>query len=241
MSRGLLFLLLISAVFLLFQFKKIPLIAYLSNIVIFIGGVIYVLLWFPLMGVHEYYYVALLIIFPAILIPLLWYLKTQRPSIYSSKLLKVTFSLFLIYNLIYAMDVMDLKKGTNKRSYSVISNEKFVGLMDWTSWHVYHKAKRFERIGPFLKEHGINENDRVISIPDESFNVTLYYMNRRGWTNFLNYDSADDIRKLIDKGNAKYLFISDTTYLTKEFIQPFLTNSVGNFEGIEVYRLDSDE
>ncbi|MEX1191253.1 MAG: glycosyltransferase family 39 protein [Brumimicrobium sp.] len=240
MSRGFILLLLISNVFLLFQYKKIPLIAYLSNIVICIGSVIYFLLWFPLMGIHEYYYVALLILIPAILIPLLWYLKTKRPNIYSSKLLKVTFSLFLIYNIAYASDVMALKKGTQEKNFIVLSNKKFISLMNWTNWDVYHKVKRFERMGSFLKDYDINENDRVISLPDKSFNVSLYFMNRQGWTNFLKYDSANDIRELIDKGNAKYLFISDTTYLKKDFLQPFLTDSIGSFEGIEIYKLSHE-
>jgi hypothetical protein len=237
MSRGFLLLLLTSNVFLLFQYKKIPLIAYLSNIIIFSGGVIYFLLWFPLMGIHEYYYIALLILVPGILIPLLWYLKTQRPNIYSSKLLKITFSLFLIYNIAYALDVMALKKGTKEENFTVLSNKKFISLMNWTNWNVYYKVKRFERITPFLNKHNIEKTDRVISIPDQSFNVTLYFMNRRGWTDFLHYDNEDDVRKLIDQGNAKYLFVSDPSFLQKPFLQPFLTDSVGNFEGIEVYKL----
>lgn len=237
MSREFLFLVLASIAFLLFQYKKIPLFAYLANIVVFIGGIIYFLLWFPLLGVHDYYYVALLIIVPATLVPLLWFLKTRQPKIYSSKILKVIFSLFLIYNLAYATEVMQLKKGVEQENYTVLSNEKFIAHMNWTNWKVYYKTKRFERISSFLKVHSIGESDRVISIPDKSFNVSLYLMNRRGWTNFINFDSSEEIEKLIEKGNAKYLFVSDSTYLKKEFLQPFLRNSVGSFEGIEVYKL----
>lgn len=237
MSRGFILLLMTSNIFLLFQYKKIPLVAYLSNIVIFIGCVIYSLLWFPLLGVHEYYFVALLILVPAILIPLLWYLKTQRPNIYSSKLLKIIFSLFLIYNIAYAWDVMELKKGAKKENFTVLSNKKYIDVMNWINEDVYNQVKRFERITPFLNKHNIEKTDRVISFPDDSFNITLYFMNRRGWTNFLHYDSEDDIEKLIDRGNAKYLFVSDSSFLQKKYLQPFFTNFVGNFKGIEVYKL----
>jgi len=62
----------------LFLWKKIPVFAFLSNVLIIVGSFLYFILWGPLMGNHDYYYAALLIIFVGILLPFIWFIKTNH-------------------------------------------------------------------------------------------------------------------------------------------------------------------
>ena len=52
----------------------------------------------------------------------------------------------------------------------------------------------------------------------------------------MNYNKPEDINNLIQKG-AKYLFISDPKLLKEEFLAPFLSNKIGDYEGVGIYKL----
>jgi hypothetical protein len=68
-SRPILYLFLFIGIFNLFLYKKLPLIAYLANLLIILASITYFILWAPLLGIHDYYYIALLILFVGIFIP----------------------------------------------------------------------------------------------------------------------------------------------------------------------------
>lgn len=85
----------------------------------------------------------------------------------------------------------------------------------------------------------MEENARVISISDPSFNVSLFYVDRDGWTNYSKID-AEGMKSFIRKG-AKYLFVSDENVLKEDFIQPYITDEIGNFKGIHIYKLPPPE
>ena len=217
--------------------KKIPLFAYLANIVICIGGVSYFILWAPLMGIHDYYYSALLVLFLCILVPFIWFIKSNYPNIFQGYILKSFVGVFLIFNFLYCFSVMKLKTGAEgKGSYVMVGNHDFVELMTWTNWDLRTNWYRYAEMKPYIKTIGIEKEDRVICIPDQSFNATLYMLDQKGWTNFKDYSKTEEIEELIQKG-AKYLFIGNPEYLEKEFLAPYLTNQVGEFKGIKVFKL----
>lgn len=223
-------------IFNLFLWKKLPPFAYLANIILFVGSVIYFLLWAPLLGVHDYYYTALLILFISIIIPFMWFLKTSFPKFFHGYIFRAVYIGFFAYCFMYCLAVVKLKTVAQKGEFPIVGNDTFVGLMRWSNWEVEFKWMRFERMRPYMKEIGIHEDDKVISLPDKSFNVSLYLMGRHGWSDYLTYTETEEIDLLIEKG-AKYLFISDPELLKEDFIQPFLHSKIGNFEGIEIYKL----
>jgi len=239
-SRSILYLLLFVGVFNLFLKNKIPLIAYFSNIIITLGCIIYFVLWTPLLGVHDYYFVAFLIIFVGVLIPFIWFIKDKHNSIFKNSKVKTIFSLFLVFNFLYCLSVVKLKTLAQEGNFIMVGNHSFVKELRRVNWDVQSNWYRFERMRPYIREIGIKENDKIISLPDFSFNTSLYLVGQKGWTNFSNYNKKEDIENLIDKG-AKYLFISNPELLSKEFLHSFLINKVGSFEGIEIFKLTEDE
>jgi len=223
----------------LMLWKRIALLAYLSNIVIGFGGIIYFILWGPLMGIHDYYYTALLILFVGIFIPFLWFVKTNHTDIFKGKILKIFIGIFLLFNFLYCLNVVRLKTFATKGDYFMVRNHDFVSLMKWTNADVSENWNRFETMRPYIRQIGIKKEDKIISLPDQSFNVSLYLVNQKGWTDFLHYNKTEDIALLIQKG-AKYLFISDQNLLKEEFLAPFLTNQIGSYKGIEIFKLSEN-
>jgi len=92
---------------------------------------------------------------------------------------------------------------------------------------------------PYLLEIGVEEEDKVISIPDGSFNSSLFLCDRKGWTDYVPLNDPEQISFYISRG-AKYLFITDVNLLEKDYLKPFINNQVGEFKGILIFKLPSD-
>lgn len=238
-SRTILFLLFVLFIANLFLMKRQHPMAWLSNIGVMVGSSAYFVLWAPLMGNHEYYFVAYLILLPGVMVPFILYLRNYQHQIFKSWIVKVGLLLLLAYNFIYCLNVVKLKTLAEKGEFPIINNEELVGAMRWINWDVRVNWKRFERMRPYLREIGVEKDDLVISLPDKSFNVSLNLMGQKGWTDFMNYSSSEDIQNLIEHG-AEFLIISDKQLLEAEFLQPFLSDSIGWYEDILIFRLSEN-
>lgn len=223
-------------VFNLFQYKRVPLVAYLSNIIIPIGATAYFILWLPLMGIHDYYYVALVVLMPGIVIPFIWYLKSNRADWFKNKWVHVGFGLFLLFNILYCRDVMKFKSLKQSGDSIFIANEEFKSIMKWNNWHVSNHWNNLYYLRPELESLGIEKEDRVICIPDFSYNTSLFLLGRKGWTNFRTVHEQKDFEKLKRKG-AKYLIVHEPTLLDEPFLQPYIQNEVKSFNNVRIYKL----
>jgi len=235
-SRPILVLLFLIGIVNLFLWKKIPPFAYLANLLIIIGSVIYFVLWAPLLGIHDYYYAALLILFVGIFMPFVWFVKSNYPSFFQGYYLKIFLGNFLLYNFAYCFSVVRLKTFAEDGKFPIVGSEKFVALMKWTNYNARANWGRFDLIKPYLEQIGVKKEDKIISLPDDSFNVTLYLTGHKGWTNITPYQTSGEIEYLVQKG-AKYLLIDDPELLKQDYLLPFLSNKVGSFMGIEIYQL----
>lgn len=235
-SRSVLYTLIAVGIVNFLLVNKIPLFAFLANIVIILGSVMYFVLWAPLMGVHDYYFAALLILFLGTLLPFLWYVKKNHPDWLKNPKIRILFGVFLLYNFIYCYQVTELKTFAEKGRYVLVGNNHFVGFMKWSNRDVREKWKRFEEMRGYLRDLGITREDKVISLPDKSFNVSLYLMGQKGWTDFMNYSKPEDIMGLVRKG-AKYLFIADPALLRQDLVKPFISDQIGNYKGIYIFKL----
>lgn len=221
----------------LFLWKKLPPLAYWGNLVILSASALYFVLWAPLLGVHDYYYVALLALFIGVFMPFLWFVKSHHPKVFGGYVFKMVLAGFLVYNFLYCNAVVRLKTGTApEREYAIVGNDEFVERMQWANWDTQDNLKRFERMPPYLETIGIKPDDKIISLPDFSFNTTLYLSGHRGWTNELKFSKPEEIERLRQKG-AAYLFISDPAVLQEEYVRPFIHQKIGNFEGVDIFKL----
>jgi len=235
-SRPTLVFVIITFIINLFLIRKATLFASLSSIVIIIGSIMYFLLWMPLMGIHDYYYSSLLILFIGVIIPLFVYLKSNYIVLFNKKIVKGVFFVFFLYNCLYCQQMMRLNTFDQGGEYSLIDNTALVDKLHWSNWSRQTSYLPFEEMRTYIRTIGIEADDKVISLPDASFNASLYLLNQRGWTNFSLYSDSEDIEYLIEKG-AKYLFVLDEKTLSHSFLEPFTQDQIGVFQGIRIFKL----
>lgn len=185
-----------------------------------LGLLAFCLLFFQLLKDHDYYMINLLIAVPVILVSFAWMMKYRIPRFYKF----IVFRIVLVAILIHSVD---------------FARRRIDGRYNPQSWqnkdYVDYKSK-FRKLPDYFKTIGLEPNSVVISLPDPSVNVSLYMMNRRGWTNYNIQNRPEIIQQKIDMG-ANYLIISDPQLLDFPEIRPFLKNSVGEFEGIKIFKL----
>jgi hypothetical protein len=207
-------------ILILAYYKKINKIALILTIMTSVGFLAYILLFFKPLKEHDYYTINLFILVPIILFAFLSLLKNKFNIIYTSLVFRIILIAFLIHNVDFA-----------RRRISDRYNPE-----GWQNKYYTTNIRSFREIPAYLRSLGIKEEDKVISLSDNSINISLYLMNQKGWSNYgINTDTVR-IRQKINQG-AEYLFISDAKTYEVQSIKPFLTNKIGRFSNIDIYKL----
>lgn len=205
----------------LFYYKKINKLWLIFTIISAAGFLAFLILFFEPLKDHDYYTINLFILVPIIMISFLTLLKNKFNFIYTSLIFMIILVAFLIHNIDFA----------RRRISDRYHPEK------WQNNYYSTCLKSFEEINPYLKSIGIKKEDKVLSLSDNSINISLYMMNQKGWTNYRVDCDPTIITQKIRQG-ARYLFISDTATYKNRGLEPFLTNKAGTFNNIDIYRLD---
>jgi len=211
-------------VFLIIKHKKWNFRFKFLTINLALGFFAYIILWFQVFDNHDYYLINQLIFMLFILVSFLYYLKQNHPKFFSSHWLKIAAVLLLTYNIHLCQKNLHVR-------YHGWPNKKYVE---------YYKA--FEEIKPLLYQLNIMPDDKVLVYEkSKSFNIALYLMNRKGWTNAV--DLMRDSNQVAEKisAGAKYLFVSDSIWLQKDFLQPYLKHSIGKYKNIRIFDLGKEE
>lgn len=200
--------------------KKNNRILYYLNIVLAIGVVMYLLLFFQVIAGHDYYWINLFILLLVTTVSFVYFLKTNLKLAY--KWGKLGFMVLLVFNVIYTQKRLD---------------ERYHGAyMDYYNWYM----KDFSSIKKINRDFGIQRDDLVISIPDVTINASLYLMDQKGWTTYGGYnnETEDFYREYIARG-AKYLFVSDSTLLKAKYLEPFMKHKIIEYNSITVFDLQN--
>lgn len=189
--------------------------------IMLIGSILFVLLFFKFLYNHDYYIISLYIMTIFSSATLLEMSIRNWPHILKSSFIKLIFLSFLIYSAIYARKKMDTR-------YEGWENSEYLGSLA----DVY-------TIKPYLDSIGMADSAKVVSIPDYTPNLTLYLINRHGWSNYITGDNRALIKIGIDNG-ADFLLISNPNLLTDTTIAPYLTNKIGQYGSVSVFKLGSN-
>ncbi len=207
---------------------------YFGSIILLGGSLLYSLFWFQALNFHDYYYIDLLFLLIFIPFSFLVFLKNNYEKFLHSIVVKVIFAVILIFNVYYTSEMLELRYFPKEgKAYSVIPAEPIL-LFRWIDGNFSRKYKALDEIKPYFEKIGIKQDDRVISVPDGSFNVTLYLMNQAGWTEY-GMDKAN-LQRYIARG-AKYLVINDTTITDQDYLKPYLSNKIGTYKNVEIFKL----
>ena len=196
-----------------FYFKKLPLILKLIFPLLFIGFVFYIVLFYQVFDVHDYYLTNFLII-PVFVFILGIYLVEKHIGI---EKVQVFIPILLVAGIAFSIVENRAKyypPKSVKRSFYLLSQEQ-VDLWNWYHWHYGNNFYLIEKNKGKL-QNLIPKEATIISIPDESINVTLYLINRKGNTDFgyTHFSNAEKIDFFKSQG-AEYLLINDSTALNR--------------------------
>ena len=217
MSPYLQYLTLILWIGLVLRLRRNALIQNWGLILLPLGALGILMLWFQVLNGHDYYLIVLLIVFAFVWLSIFLAAKSYRwmkhPAVYAMLLVIFSCNVFSCRNRL---------------------DERYKGWMN--DWFV----KNLQALGemePKLQELHICKDDRIISIPDPSVTASLYFINRPGYTDFgSDFTKDEEFRKRIGQG-AKYLIVNDTTILKNAVLQPFIVKPIGNYKNVRVFDL----
>ena len=229
---------------------------------VFAGCFIYLLLWFRVLDVHDYYLINLLIFIPFVLITFLHYLKKNQPAIFQSDAVKIIAGVVFVCNVYYCSVQMRLRYYPE----ASLAGSFVVDVGTQSYWAGVHKDynnhfKALETITPYLRTLGLKRTDKVISLPDPSINISLYLMDQKGYTGYDivhawpedmleqvnkkyfypfaigNGDKRAQVRRFIDSGGVKYLVVNDSALLDSNWIKPFVARRLGQYKNVSIFDL----
>ncbi len=206
----------------LFFMKRLNRFLITFQVLAILGSTVFFFLFFRSLKNHDYYLINLfyLVIF-ALAFGVKLLLSSSLPK-WAHTALKVVFMVFLFFLVTQTKVEIDKK------------------LRVYNKWHVrwFHGL---ENIEPELRKVGIQQTDKVISIPDPSINISLNMMNQPGYTDFLRMSLPLDERidYQISKG-AKYLILGDSLLYQKDkraYVEKYMKKKILTHENIVVYDL----
>ncbi|MFI5222023.1 MAG: ArnT family glycosyltransferase [Bacteroidia bacterium] len=222
------------------NFKRNNLVLSLISVFLPVGFIIFFALFFQVFSYHDYYLANWVIIFPFFIMNTLFILKNYYKPFYHSRFFEIGILMVFIYSMYYGAaltrtryfsdDFLANENLTFKRvsgNYYKMEHEKYD-----------HTLKAYETIEPYLRKLGIRREDKVINIPDYSFNICLAKMDQKGFTDFgfLETDSAR-VKKFMAMG-AKYLIVNDSEVFTsRKYLNAFIKEKIGTYQNIQIFSL----
>ncbi len=190
------------------------------NIIIFLGVLLYCILFFALFRDHDCYMLNLFILPVFTLLTFAELVNNHYPRFSKNIIVSSLLIFLLIFNVNFTRKEM---------------NARYNG---W--WTEYPKYRDFYSITPYIRSLGITRFDKVISLPDASHH-TLYLMNQPGWTTCFgqNLDSAGIARSI--QHGAKYMILASKEELENEpYVKPFIKDTLGRYNKVYIFTLKSD-
>lgn len=205
---------------LFFLKKRNNRIYFLLPFILWIGFIFYLILFFQPLRNHDYYTINLFILIPVVVLAFFKMIKERYNQVFSSIWFKILLVVFLVYNVSFAKEML----------------EKRYDPKGWQDEMFVKYYKPFMEIEPYLRSLGIQKDDKVLSLSDQSINITLYLMDQKGWTNYGIQGDSIRIQQKIAQG-AKYLLTFRKETQEKAGIKPFTRNKMGSYKNIDIFAL----
>lgn len=214
MNRPMLFLFFIGVLYVIFNFKVLESIFKLAFTVSFVFFLMYILLFFKVFDVHDYYLINLMI-FPVITFFCIGQILLKRGFTFKgNKWLVTSLIIIIFFNSFYSAAFYRLRtiKDDKVCDWYPFLTPSEKDFNDFSIEKYQRTMGLLENIRPELKRLGIKRNDLVLSVPDISPNSSLYLMDQKGHT--ISY--PDFVKDTLWKSganfrNCSYLVLNDST------------------------------
>ncbi len=206
--------------------------------VYFIG---YLLAFFQVFSVHDYYLTNLMIL-PVVTFMAFSELMLGKTLLPVVRKFLLFLSLILIpFNSLHCAAIYRLRniKDDKMTFWCPTITEEERNLAAYIFWDYGKGIQKLEHITPVLREHGIRRTDKVLVIPDGSFNIALYMMDQKGFPIARHHfhENPRILQPFLKKG-IQYAIIADTSLMR----EPAFTNYAEHFEpwfetgGVQIFK-----
>lgn len=186
----------------LLAFRKIPRPAYLFLILLSLGSVSFLLIFFYQLYIHGYYWLDVLALPVYVFALSLWLLKQSFPRILHHLAFHLAFLAFVLLNIHYCYGKMQF-----------FYSEEYVGDLN-------PGFLKQEALQDFYRRHGISFDSTHVNVaPDMTPNLNLYYLNLRGWPWRMDHDFRDANVVWQANNGVDYFVVTDTAYFHKEGLE----------------------
>lgn len=219
-------------------FKRISPILGWAPLILFTGSLLYCILWFQAWKDHDYYFINLYALPALVLVVLMASLKELKLRWLVRFGISGVSSMLLIYSVLYTKDHLALRYRPNYDHRYAFTTELEEGSLKYLHWDHMRNEYGLLGISDVMEDAGIGKSDLVVSVPDASFCITLYLMDRKGFTNMGDRNRThEDILESIGLG-AKYLVVNEAEYENDHpWILYFMERLVLEHKNIRVFDL----
>jgi hypothetical protein len=239
LNKGVLFCFGAAVLWLVFNRKKVDSVYFISFLISGICFLAFIILFYQVFNVHDYYLITSMIFPIIILFALANYFKNLKFEI-DRKKIALFFTIILLINTTHTAAIVRLRNISNDnfcQFYPFISNDE-KNFSDWFHYNYESTLKPLETITPYLRYLGIKRHDFVVSIPDPSFNISLYLMDQKGFTETEQSLSKQE-NKLVEykSKSAKYIILSDNNIINLPAFSKIEIKKIGIYKNIVIYKI----
>jgi hypothetical protein len=194
------------------------------SIIMLLGAISYMLLFFLQFHDHDYYMLA---VFPALIFALLTVIhQVQKRAAFSFHLIGIAVLLIT---------------GTTGIAFAK-------NYVNWRYWNAReNEIDQFAYVGDVLRnaqqvldEAGIDKNAKFIYLKDPGVNGASYYCNRFGWNIWdTSYRFLQAVPAYIES-DASYILLTDSNYAQHPLVNPFLDEKVVTHNRFHVYTVQKN-
>jgi hypothetical protein len=230
---------LISVVFVRKNHRVLSIIFFvmLAGFIAFLGT------FFQMLDIHDYYLAVWIIMIPVTFVSGFYILNNMKPGILGSKWFAAVLVVLFVYNMYYGAVLTRSKYFQQDAFYneSLTGRGEELRYYEWYHWEYNRTLRACETAGSYLRSVGIQPSDKIISMPDQSPNISLSLLNQPGFSDISCNNPMDEecIQGLIERG-AKYLVINDPhIYDQRPYLEKYKLHKVGEYKNIEIFDLSS--
>jgi len=187
-----------------------------------LGMISFGLLFYQALEQHDYYMINQMILVPLIIIAFLDLLKQRFPYLYHALMIRLLFVVLLIFCMAFTRTHINYRYSPD----------------GWENENRTLYTYGLETIEPYLDSIGVGKEIKVICGTDHSINISLYLMNRKGWTGFNLHDDSLMIASKIEEG-ARIMMAYEKKGTDLKWMTPFINinDKVGQYQNISIFTL----
>ncbi|MDB0002146.1 hypothetical protein N9545_06975 [Salibacteraceae bacterium] len=188
----------------------------LTNLFLLLGSITYGLLFFINLEDHDYYFIPFFFLILGFIVQALKSLETRLKDD----------RIKYISILILAIVSWQTSNAAVEKSQS--------SYQGW--FYDLDLSESLYDIEVFLEDNNIPKSSKFVVPQDESSNISLFFLNRAGYTKLSGLYNEEDLDPLIDNG-VDYALVLDTSFYSVTFLKYHITDTIGYHHELGIYKV----